>query len=173
MAGIGTSLPRRRSEHSKGELASGTAVHCCLAHSMSRSSSPDSVHEPLGEADWPQRPRWLSRTRSMIDYARQFVADNLGLLLVLASQMFFSIMNVVVKQLHSIDTPISTFQVSVRENLGIWVLNLLIRSLSRGWCVDFLTSVVCTDCPCALGDYVYLFVSLHVSRFLLCYWSTD
>jgi len=54
----------------------------------------------------------------MIDYARQFVADNLGLLLVLASQMFFSIMNVVVKQLHNIDTPISTFQVIIAR-MGI------------------------------------------------------
>ncbi len=107
----------------------------------------------------------------MIDYARQFVADNLGLLLVLASQMFFSIMNVVVKQLHSIDTPISTFQVSAREKLwclGVESLNQVIiaRMVCRG--SVFLASVVRTDRSCALGDHVYLFPSLHVSTFLLC-----
>lgn len=142
---------------------------------MSRSSSPDSVHEPLvdfGEADWPQKSTWLSRTRPMINYARQFVADNLGLLLVLASQFFFSIMNVVVKQLHGIDTPISTFQVSARENFGYPDVDSLDQVIiARMVRVCFLTSVARTDCSCALGNHVYLFTSLHVSRFLVYYRS--
>lgn len=78
------------------------------------SSSTDNAHEPLLDeaVDCSQKSGWLSRARPIIDNARQFVADNLGLLLVMSSQLFFSTMNVFVKQIHDIDDPISTFEVS-------------------------------------------------------------
>ena len=81
------------------------------------SSSPDSAHDPHPDelVDWPQKATWHSRTRLIIDKTRQFVAANLGLLLVVAAQGFFSIMNVFVKQLSDIDTPVSTFEVSAGE----------------------------------------------------------
>ena len=43
--------------------------------------------------------------------ARAFVKRNTGLLLILAAQAFFSLMNVAVKKLHDIEPPVSTFEV--------------------------------------------------------------
>ncbi|KAF8736449.1 hypothetical protein AX14_000319 [Amanita brunnescens Koide BX004] len=79
------------------------------------SSGPDNVREHLheGAVDWPPKLGWHSRARPIIDATRQFVADNGGLLLVLSSQLFFSIMNVFVKELHDINDPISTFEVMI------------------------------------------------------------
>jgi hypothetical protein len=105
-----------------------SASHCCLACRMS-SSSAVGVHDPLLDHDevvgLPQRPRWFSRTRPIIDNARQFLASNLGLLLVVISDAFFSFINVCVKQL-SVDDQISTFEVSARENFRLlhFVFNL-------------------------------------------------
>jgi hypothetical protein len=48
---------------------------------------------------------------------RHFVARNTGLLLVIASQAFFSMMNAVVKRLSSIDPPVSTLQVGFRGDI--------------------------------------------------------
>ena len=42
---------------------------------------------------------------------QEFVKRNTGLLLILAAQAFFSLMNVAVKKLHDIDPPVTTFQV--------------------------------------------------------------
>lgn len=67
----------------------------------------------------------------MIDHARQFVADNLGLLLVMSSQLFFSTMNVLVKRIHDIDDPISTFEVSAREKNQFLFLALILGFLGN------------------------------------------
>lgn len=108
------------------------AGHCCLACPMA-SSSTDDIHGPLLDeaVDCSQKPRWLSRTRPMIDHARQFVADNLGLLLVMSSQLFFSTMNVLVKRIHDIDDPISTFEVSAREKNQFLFLALILGFLGN------------------------------------------
>ena len=41
----------------------------------------------------------------------ELVKDNTGLLLVAASQFFFSLMNVAVKKLNSLDKPVPTLEV--------------------------------------------------------------
>ena len=87
------------------------------------SPSSDNAREPLLDEAvvCSQKPGRPSRTRPSIDNARQFVADNLGLLLVMSSQLFFSNMNVFVKQIHDIDDPISTLEVSAPEIFSIFV----------------------------------------------------
>jgi hypothetical protein len=97
------------------------------------SSGPDNVREPLhdGAVDWPPKLGWHSRARPIIDATRQFVADNGGLLLVLSSQLFFSIMNVFVKELHDINDPISTFEVSTGEYFDFVLLILILGSFTN------------------------------------------
>ena len=51
------------------------------------------------------RPRFLA--------ARELVKRNVGLLLILAAQAFFSLMNAFVKKLQAIDPPVSTFEVRI------------------------------------------------------------
>ena len=84
----------------------------CLSDVSSRVGVHDSLFDDA--VDLPQRPTWLPRMRPIIDNARQFVASNLGLglLLVVASEAFFSSVNIFVKQLSVIDDQILTFEVS-------------------------------------------------------------
>jgi len=55
----------------------------------------------------PPQSRW-STTLSLVKLGAN---ENAGLLLVIASQVFFSLMNVSVKILDTIDPPVSTMQV--------------------------------------------------------------
>jgi hypothetical protein len=58
---------------------------------------------------WP--PRKESRVRRIWKGAKRTWKGNVGLLLVAGSQAFFSLMNVAVKKLNSIDPPVSALQV--------------------------------------------------------------
>ena len=61
-------------------------------------------------ADQSSNPkRWRSVLSSFFDV-------NAGLLLVAASQIFFSAMNLSVKVLNSLDEPVSTFEVRITSN---------------------------------------------------------
>jgi len=83
---------------------------------MPRSPHPEDVREPLldpeGQTEISEllpkrRGRWSIRS------PRQFAADNAGLLLVLVSQVFFSMMAAAVKHLESIDPSMSVLEVIV------------------------------------------------------------
>jgi hypothetical protein len=81
---------------------------------MSISQPPDSIHESLslsGEQQQMQTPKWLSKGKSVRRATREFVADNAGLLLVILSQAFFSMMNAAVKLLSTVDPPVTALQV--------------------------------------------------------------
>ncbi|KIL58923.1 hypothetical protein M378DRAFT_287632 [Amanita muscaria Koide BX008] len=58
--------------------------------------------------------KWTIKKRSLFKFSsqavRKFVTDNTGLLLVLLSQVFISMMNAAVKQLSTIDPPVSALQ---------------------------------------------------------------
>jgi hypothetical protein len=79
---------------------------------MSISQPPESTHEPLSRSgDQMQPPKWLSKAPSVRKATREFVTDNAGLLLVVVSQMFFSMMNAAVKRLSTVDPPVTALQV--------------------------------------------------------------
>ncbi|KIL58908.1 hypothetical protein M378DRAFT_169988 [Amanita muscaria Koide BX008] len=74
---------------------------------MSRDLSPESAErQPLIESE--QRNE---ANKSLLRSATNFIADNAGLLLVVLSQMFFSMMNAAVKLLRTDDPPVSALQV--------------------------------------------------------------
>src|SRR5882724_6748630 len=54
-----------------------------------------------------------ARWKELISEAFELVASNTGLLLVAASQFFFSLMNLAVKKLTTIDPPVPALEVSV------------------------------------------------------------
>lgn len=54
---------------------------------------------------WRQVTRWTSQMGEIVE-------DNIGLLLVASSQLFFSLMNVGVKTLNSLDPPVPAMEVS-------------------------------------------------------------
>ncbi|SRR6266436_5511962 len=54
-----------------------------------------------------------ARWKELISQAIELVASNTGLLLVAASQFFFSLMNLAVKKLTTIDPPVPALEVSV------------------------------------------------------------
>lgn len=61
---------------------------------------------------WP--PKKESRVRRWLRSAQETWKGNVGLLLIAGSQAFFSLMNVSVKKLNSIDPPISALQVRAK-----------------------------------------------------------
>lgn len=69
------------------------------------------VEDPNVPAEelWPTKKE--SRVRRMWNGARETWKGNVGWLLVAGSQAFFSLMNVSVKKLNSIDPPVSALQV--------------------------------------------------------------
>lgn len=70
-----------------------------------------SEQDPTGyEVDFEEEAK-LSRWRAALGKAKTTVKNNVGLLLVAGSQAFFSMMNVAVKKLNTIDPPVSTLQV--------------------------------------------------------------
>lgn len=56
---------------------------------------------------------WGSSLKSGYESVKVTIENNSGMLFVAASQAFFSLMNVAVKKLNSIDTPVPAFEVSV------------------------------------------------------------
>jgi len=60
------------------------------------------------------RGTWRAILDGTLERCRSFVQRNAGLLLVGSSQAFFALMNVFVKILNSLDSPISALQVSCR-----------------------------------------------------------
>ena len=80
-----------------------------LHHSISSGSSsrchPENHEQSISEGSVP------SRMHSWLASAKAVWQMNTGLLLVLASQAFFSLMNVAVKLLNSIDPPVTVLEV--------------------------------------------------------------
>ncbi|KAG5641444.1 hypothetical protein DXG03_005218 [Asterophora parasitica] len=75
-------------------------------------SPTNSSHEFLPEDELaPQWPITCGRWHEGCRTAADIFQSNTGLLLVTASQAFFSMMNTAVKKLNSIDPPVSTFEV--------------------------------------------------------------
>ncbi len=56
-------------------------------------------------------PRWCYRS-NILSRTKDIVQSNIGLLLIVASQAFMSFINVSVKKLNSLDTPVPTLEVS-------------------------------------------------------------
>jgi hypothetical protein len=52
-----------------------------------------------------------TRWKELLSQASEIVASNAGLLLVAASQFFFSLMNLAVKKLNTIDPPVAALEV--------------------------------------------------------------
>lgn len=52
-----------------------------------------------------------ARWKELLSQASEIVASNAGLLLVAASQLFFSLMNLAVKKLNTIDPPVPALEV--------------------------------------------------------------
>ncbi|KAK2462408.1 hypothetical protein APHAL10511_005714 [Amanita phalloides] len=82
---------------------------------MSRSSSSDSVHDPI--SDFEERvvhKSWIQKFRMPLSRgsdAQQFIADNAGLLLVVLAEALLSAASVTVKRMNGLDPPMSTLQV--------------------------------------------------------------
>ncbi|KAF9467672.1 hypothetical protein BDZ94DRAFT_974927 [Collybia nuda] len=79
------------------------------------------------------QPKW----RVMITTCHGFMKGNVGLLLVMSAQAFFSFMGVSVKILHGIDPPISTFQLIV-VRMTITYVCCIIYMLATGTPDPFL-----------------------------------
>lgn len=71
--------------------------------------TPEATHVPPPEFDGPAS----LKGRISVAFAKplDILRANTGLLLILASQVFFSLMNVAVKTLHSIDPPVPALEV--------------------------------------------------------------
>ena len=77
---------------------------------------------------------WHSLTRSARQSC-QLVKNNIGLLLVASSQLFFSLMNIGVKKLNSLDPPVSAVQVrkdTSRGKPGVFVDLTTVNSRTNG-----------------------------------------
>lgn len=61
---------------------------------------------------YAKRPPYSGRLHGYLLKGREIVKSNLGMLLVASAQLFFSLMNVWVKKLNSLDTPVPAFEVS-------------------------------------------------------------
>jgi hypothetical protein len=84
----------------------------------------DIHEEPLIDTEETvEASKWTMKKRSLFSSVGEFVSDNTGLLLVLLSQVFFSMMNAAVKQLSTIDPPVSTLQVRI----------ILVQACSNRW----------------------------------------
>lgn len=71
---------------------------------------------------------WFSKKKSQLGFVTRRAVDevqnNAGLLLVAASQAFFSMMNVAVKKLNGLDPPVPAFE--VRANFNVFIRHRLI-----------------------------------------------
>ncbi|KIL61027.1 hypothetical protein M378DRAFT_868689 [Amanita muscaria Koide BX008] len=91
------------------------------------------IHEEplLDTEETVEASKWTMKKRSLFSSVREFVSDNTGLLLVLLSQVFFSMMNAAVKQLSTIDPPVSTLQV-ILVRMGITYTCSLVYMIAAG-----------------------------------------
>ncbi|KAF7986785.1 hypothetical protein HWV62_20396 [Athelia sp. TMB] len=79
---------------------------------MSTSRLPERSPSPGFDVPSVDRPHgWRSRWRDLRTQFRRQVDANTGLLLVAASQFFFSLMNVVVKKVNTVEPPVPTLEV--------------------------------------------------------------
>ncbi|KAF8883039.1 EamA-like transporter family-domain-containing protein [Infundibulicybe gibba] len=98
-------------------------------------NSPTSVDYP--PASLPTRSQspgvTITKTkwRSTFPRTREIIESNTGLLLVVASQAFFSLVNMAVKRLHFIDPPVSTMQL-IAIRMSVTYVCSLIYMLSTG-----------------------------------------
>jgi len=76
--------------------------------------------EELTDAEAQQTGRWRATYVTTVE----IVKSNTGLLLVTGSQAFFSLMNVAVKKLDSIDPPVSTFELIVVRMIITYVCSM-------------------------------------------------
>ncbi|KAJ3561718.1 hypothetical protein NP233_g10021 [Leucocoprinus birnbaumii] len=67
--------------------------------------------------------RW-GKLQRVVDVTRDAFRRNVGLLLVVGSQMFFSLMNVAVKKLNTIDPPVSALQLIVVRMSITWICSV-------------------------------------------------
>ncbi|KAJ3544238.1 hypothetical protein NMY22_g2845 [Coprinellus aureogranulatus] len=89
------------------------------------------VEDPNVPAEelWP--PKKESRVRRMWRGAKETWKGNVGLLLIAGSQAFFSLMNVSVKKLNSIDPPISALQLVVVRMTITWLCCITYMVLAK------------------------------------------
>ncbi|EIN06921.1 DUF6-domain-containing protein [Punctularia strigosozonata HHB-11173 SS5] len=102
-----------------------------------QSWTPHSGTNHRSKLDWTNLlERWRTfhpprRISHCIDVVREFVEDNAGLLLVALSQLFFALMNVMVKKLNALDPPVPPLElVSVR--MGITYVCCITYMTTRG-----------------------------------------
>ncbi len=62
---------------------------------------------------YAKQPSYSGRLHGYFHTTREVVKSNLGMLLVASAQLFFSLMNVWVKKLNSLDPPVPAFEVSL------------------------------------------------------------
>ncbi|KAF7973811.1 hypothetical protein HWV62_14186 [Athelia sp. TMB] len=89
---------------------------------MSTSRLPERSPSPGFDSPSVDRPHgWRSRWRDLRTQFRRQVDANTGLLLVAASQFFFSLMNVVVKKVNTVEPPVPTLEL-ILIRMGItWI----------------------------------------------------
>ena len=118
-----------------------TAPHRVYSSASPCPSSLDSELPPSGERAYiqdetsPLLPTKYTPRRSIFVWWNLFFNDNLGLLLVAASQFFFSAMNMSVKWLNSSDEPVPTLEVcessSTDNPMQGWLFFFAICSWSK------------------------------------------
>ncbi|KAI0367898.1 hypothetical protein BV20DRAFT_999743 [Pilatotrama ljubarskyi] len=70
------------------------------------------------------RSRWSGKWAKMVDVVAEALQSNLGMLLVAAAQVFFSLMNVWVKKLNSLDTPVPAFELIFVRMAITWLCSI-------------------------------------------------
>lgn len=83
---------------------------------MSSVPTPDDSTSPLVSGHVEEHRKCIT-SRPRFPAAREFVKRNVGLLLILAAQGFFTLMNAAVKKLQGIDPPVSTFEVRISPRI--------------------------------------------------------
>ncbi|KDR72932.1 hypothetical protein GALMADRAFT_252285 [Galerina marginata CBS 339.88] len=105
-------------------------VSISYAAPSDHASSSQSPARHEGEGDAAESGEHARRQKA-IDGSREFVQQNTGLLLVIASQAFFSLMDAGVKRLHRIDPPVTTLQLII-VRMGITFICCLVYMLIAG-----------------------------------------
>lgn len=134
-------------------------------NSASNSSNEHSVN---GKMRWfLSHDRLLMAMSSVVDSLRRFIAINAGFLLVAASQAFFSLMNLAVKKLNSLDPPVPTLEVRFVVLL-LYPRKLTHPSLlSSEWCA-LLSHLSCKAFMSKQGiTYICCMVYMYVTDLFL------
>ena len=71
--------------------------------------------EPLLSQNTGEDAKTLSRLDTLLNDAREVAQRNSGLLLIVAAQAFFSVVDVIVKILQKVDPPMATMQVRLKS----------------------------------------------------------